>query len=1376
MQQKFKEIWLSLSAAERDIAIVWSMVYEAKTVLDFARLLNNISLLPPAKASRFTHAFTQEVTEKLHDLGLVKRHPEQGWIISTTHSEALMRMASMRPDFTFLLNDVRRELPYKPYYQPHAAEPLMREIRMAFYQQNESLFDRMQKEAANFFPAKASEGYFYNPLFEEFDARWVETLPLNWQMIAIRAAYNKALENWESLDGLLSFLESHHAIREPDYKQHREWLSEIYMLKGEWSRLLLWADLESTPWRRQALQLIYRVVKDEDEKVEILMQGLLPAYQQEKKNSYPADLSGYFYYLSLLRNGGVQHIDKIGLQLSQTDILDRPHLSGVYFVMQALEAFLRNEADVKEMAESGILGAPQNGFSVVFEAFYNLWTGQAADSKFLKRIDRLRDRAQLAGYRWVEMELTKVLSIAHHYEEFKSAYSQRAQDLEQALQISSLVNAMPRIEEWERALEVLSSLGLENRSKEKKRPKTSRLIWVIDVAKREIEAREQSLGKSGTWSKGRKVALRRIKEGEFQHLQPQDLAVAKTIEEETVRSYPQGTFFIRYEEAILALVNHPLVFLAQNINVNVELVKRSPQLLIEENEGDLALRFAQNFSAPGVQLIKETPTRYQVIEVTENHARILQQIGSGLVIPKRARHRLLEVSRHLGHIVEIQSTLNGQVDDIDKMEASEKIYVHLLPIAETFKLEFFVRPVATDAQYYKPGEGRKKVFTEVNGFQQIASRSLEKEVEAADQVVAACPSLQRIVYRDYEWQIDEVDDCLQILLELQPLRSSEQIVLEHPRGEKLRLVGSADFADLSLKLKGSGGWFDVEGTLRIDEQQVLSFRALLEHMEASPNSPFVQLSDGQFIALTEQLRRKLREMEGLVEERPNGDLRLHPLAAGVLDDFTDYLGEFEADMAWAETLKRLDNFQAINLRVPASFQAELRPYQLDGFRWMSRLANWGVGACLADDMGLGKTIQALAILAARAEHGPSLIIAPASVTRNWAREAEKFAPSLRPVLLGDGDRAEIIEQVGPHDMLIVSYGLLPFEGEILARKQFATIVLDEAQAIKNRGTKRSQVVMNLQADFKLVTTGTPIENHLGELWNLFQFLNPGLLGTYQRFTDKFIVPITKNNDGERRQQLRRIIQPFILRRRKSEVLTELPPKTEVNLSVELSAAERAFYEALRQSAIDNIEGAEGPNRRFHVLAELIKLRQAACHPQIIDPSLNIGSSKLSLVAETVEELREGGHKMLIFSQFVKHLSIVRAWLDEAGIPYQYLDGSTTGKQRDMAVQAFQAGEGDVFLISLRAGGTGLTLTAADYVLHLDPWWNPAVEDQASDRAHRIGQDRPVTVYRFIAENTIEEKIVKLHADKRDLADSLLAGTAQSAQLDTEELLNLIRYT
>jgi len=455
----------------------------------------------------------------------------------------------------------------------------------------------------------------------------------------------------------------------------------------------------------------------------------------------------------------------------------------------------------------------------------------------------------------------------------------------------------------------------------------------------------------------------------------------------------------------------------------------------------------------------------------------------------------------------------------------------------------------------------------------------------------------------------------------------------------------------------------------------------------------------------------------------------------------------------------------------------LRDYQKEGFQWLSKLADWGVGACLADDMGLGKTVQALAVILDRSKLGPSLVVAPASVCRNWVKEIDKFAPNLTPILFSESNRKRTIEKAKGNEVLITTYGLLQSENELFASKNFATIVLDEAQAIKNSSAKRSKAAMQLNGDLKIITTGTPIENHLGELWNLFRFINPGLLGSLKGFRNRFAIPIEKDGDKETQEQLQLLIRPFILRRHKKEVLKELPAKTEVVLSVDLSKEEEAFYEALRLEAVDSLENNQEDQagaKHLKVLAQLMRLRRACCNPKLVNPEVTFKSSKLELFGKTVEELVENGHKALVFSQFVGHLKLIEDYIKEKGIPYQYLDGSTPAKKRQERIDAFQNGEGELFLISLKAGGTGLNLTAADYVIHMDPWWNPAVEDQASDRAHRIGQTRPVTVYRLITENTIEEKIIKLHESKRDLADSLLKGTDASSKLSASDLLDLIK--
>jgi SNF2 family DNA or RNA helicase len=429
-------------------------------------------------------------------------------------------------------------------------------------------------------------------------------------------------------------------------------------------------------------------------------------------------------------------------------------------------------------------------------------------------------------------------------------------------------------------------------------------------------------------------------------------------------------------------------------------------------------------------------------------------------------------------------------------------------------------------------------------------------------------------------------------------------------------------------------------------------------------------------------------------------------------------------------------------------------------------------------MGLGKTIQALAVLLDRANQGPALVIAPTSVGFNWVREAETFAPALRAHAYRDTDRSEFLESVTKGDLVICSYGLALRDAPALSRVKWATMVLDEAQFIKNSRSKTSLAIRTISADWTLALTGTPIENHLGELWSLFRVVSPGLFGSWEQFRKRFAGPIERDGDQERRQALSRVIRPFMLRRSKQEVLSELPERTETTLYVDLSPDERRRYDEMRLAALGDLEGIVGApdseDQRFRVLAFLTRLRQLACHVGLVDKTWEGSSTKLELLVETLSELREEGHKALVFSQFTQHLGLIRSALDAQGIRYEYLDGSTPSASRQERVDRFQQGSADAFLISLKAGGTGLNLTAADYVIHMDPWWNPAVEAQATDRAHRIGQTKPVMVYRIVARGTIEEQILGLHRDKRDLVEGVMEGTTAAGGLSTEDLIALIR--
>ncbi|WP_222936053.1 DEAD/DEAH box helicase [Neolewinella lacunae] len=993
------------------------------------------------------------------------------------------------------------------------------------------------------------------------------------------------------------------------------------------------------------------------------------------------------------------------------------------------------------------------------------------------QVDNLRiqlAKGELQGLPWLSGELLHALGVLFPGETF-SVPTTHDWARPQVPGESSLLHLIPVKPAWAYALRQLASIGT---SKEKTSETNLRTIWIIDFDAQEAYCKEQKQGKSG-WTKGR-----RLKTTDLLHyphpevLDPADvrsLAAVRSYDGRrlsTAMSYQNDMLVADFAQMLHEIADHPRIYMDENRRIPVELIRSTPELQVTETAEGILLRFDPPIDAAGYRWQKETPTRYRIYHLTEEQAKLGWAIGSKLELPADQRPALEGILEKVRPLVQVQSTFDLIDEDLEVHAGSPLPCFHLLPFGEGYKVELHVKPLPAEPFYFQPGEGLPRSIIVLEDGRHILERPLAEELARAEQAIASCPTLTALPHPGFEWTVENTQAALRILLELRRLVTQGDISIEHPRGEKLRIVGNLGSDELAIRVGKQRDWFEVDGKLTVDENRVLDLQLVLEHLQ-SDQSNFIELAEGQFVALTDELRDRILEMEGLLH-RKGEKFQLPVLAATAFSELTEGLQDLELDEAWNESLERIRTANNIRPRVPKEFLADLRDYQKEGFRWMMRLAAWGVGGCLADDMGLGKTVQALAVLTARAHLGPSLVIAPASVTRNWQRETERFAPSLQPILIATRQDTPQLSQLGPNDLALVSYGLLPFIGEELAAIPFANIVLDEAQAIKNAATKRAKTVQDLQGDFKLATTGTPIENHLGELWSLFRFLNPGLLLGKQAFNEKYNRPIARDGNAERQRALKNLVQPFILRRRKDEVLTELPPKTEIILEVELSEEEKALYEAMRRQAVEAIAAAEEQQRRFTVLAQLTKLRQAACHPRLVRPTSKLGSAKLELVGETLLEILESGHKALVFSQFVKHLKIVENWVKGQRIPYQYLDGSTPGAQREAAVNAFQGGEGDVFLISLKAGGTGLNLTAADYVLHLDPWWNPAVEDQASDRAHRIGQQRPVTVYRFVSQGTIEERIISLHREKRDLADQILSGTGNAGALEVDEILAMIR--
>jgi len=591
--------------------------------------------------------------------------------------------------------------------------------------------------------------------------------------------------------------------------------------------------------------------------------------------------------------------------------------------------------------------------------------------------------------------------------------------------------------------------------------------------------------------------------------------------------------------------------------------------------------------------------------------------------------------------------------------------------------------------------------------------------------------------------------------------------------------------DIDVEEDDNNDWFDLRFEIEINGQKLdllPLISQLLNQYEPNqlPDSLTLELGNNQYLNIpSAQLKPVLDTLYELYDKnglQKNGALRLSRFDAARLNELdeqgSNYL-QWNGGEALRKLGQQLNDFQGITpVEPPTGLNVSLRDYQKQGLNWLQFLREFGFAGILADDMGLGKTVQTLAYLLLEKEQGrmdkPCLIIAPTSLMSNWRREAEQFAPSLKVLVLQGTERQQKFNQIADYDLILSTYPLLGRDEEALLSHHYHTLILDEAQVVKNPKAIAAQVIRRIKTDHRLCLTGTPMENHLGELWSLFDFLMPGFLGNLRQFNSLFRKPIEKYGDNERRQQLTQRIAPFMLRRTKNEVMKELPKKTEIIRSVTLAKSQAALYESIRMSmehkvrqAIAN-KGLSGSH--ITILDALLKLRQVCCDPRLLQLSqarLVKESAKLELLMQMLPEMIEEGRRILLFSAFTKMLGHIEAALKKEGISYSKLTGQT--RDRDAAIEQFKSGQADVFLISLKAGGVGLNLTEADTVIHYDPWWNPAAENQATDRAHRIGQDKAVFVYKLVTENSVEEKIIAMQAKKQALAEAVYNKGEQTAE-------------
>ncbi len=598
-------------------------------------------------------------------------------------------------------------------------------------------------------------------------------------------------------------------------------------------------------------------------------------------------------------------------------------------------------------------------------------------------------------------------------------------------------------------------------------------------------------------------------------------------------------------------------------------------------------------------------------------------------------------------------------------------------------------------------------------------------------------------------------------------------------GETLDLAPM--LADL---LRRDARWLNARQMAAIDDIAIISLRAPGGKRIDAPAGPLKAIVGAMVDLLTDPTRNQRKDGDplhlGAWEARRIEALRAGLVLAHRVGTVNGWNNDWQlqGDAGLAQLAKRLRSIGTPQpVAAPQGLQVQLRPYQLEGLAWLQYLRAQGLGGILADDMGLGKTAQALAHVLTEKEAGrlkrPALVVLPTSLLFNWQAEAARMAPSLRVLALHGADRGKRYLHIADHDLVLTTYPLLWRDVEALAAEPFHLLILDEAQMVKNAGSRSARALRKLQAPHLLCLTGTPLENHLGELWAQFDFLMPGFLGDVRSFNARWRKPIEENGETLRAQLLAQRVRPFILRRRKQDVATELPPRTETILRLQLQGKQRELYEAVRTTADKQVrralerQGFEGS--QIAILDALLKLRQVCCDPRLVKGTTKTAHTmeraKLELLADLLPALVDDGRRVLVFSQFTEMLALAAELLNTLALPYLTLTGQTPPRQRGAVVRQFQA-QGDasaaILLVSLKAGGLGLNLTAADTVIHLDPWWNPAVEEQATARAHRIGQDQPVFVYKLVVEGSIEERMLELQARKAALAQGVLGHDAEGA--------------
>ncbi len=1291
----------------------------------------------------------RDITKRLNQIGLISLGSRYWNPFGSTHPQYYFAVALR------LLEGHPKHVAYleKLYTQPSGIYDFLWRIAKAIHTQDPKIISNI-----HLFPEWTRSPHPYlEPLFghKEFLSAFASLNPQQMEQMLHDRLDNMLLhEAWDEKQlGELQDVIGYYGTNEPKTKDHLSDLLTAYRFLFEGTKPV-WKSKEPSCWTLYIDALLSVFRGDLDAAGKLFETSLkLRNKATENKNLYENPLLDFFLILYYAKANTPATLKKANqfLNKSVTDSAD-------YYPCRIIVKQIINTEDDKRL---------KSDIEYCLSSFHALTISKHL-AALLTQYFGLADEVKKGLFKATTDPRCALLrhELSPYFE------TTDRQQLEDRFGGKPILFSIHRKEHWESVIENLTAqVAISKEKSNNPTQRDTRIIYIISDYE-SMEPLEQHQLKSGAWSVGTRISTDKFMRQELDSMDETDKKIASAS-----RSYSYYSIYGRY--AIPQLIGSDRVFInSPQGRQPVEIVEEKPFIAIEKAKNGFVVKtnvpekdeFVREKTNPTL-IRRDSKTHFTVFKLTDFERKIIETLTNLGMFPKQAESKLIQFIEQISDKVEIHSDLLEGGSTLQKKEGLSRLLLRVVPDKETFMISILAQPLEGGKLRLMPGMGQETVFDEANGERYHVSRNLEAEKYNLMEIKGFMQEelLTSVSVNQAEMEPESLLGLLEFVSD-----HSDRFEMEWPEGKKLNLKAKLSKDLIKINLVSKENWFEVEGNITIGDNIMSALEFLNLISQGIYHERFVKLNETDYIAITEQLAKYLRRLEGLAQQS-HGKVRIPFYQVGALAEIvhnTD--GSLKADKGMESLVKKIEKAAKMKIAIPSALQAELRDYQREGFKWMVRLSEWGAGACLADDMGLGKTVQTIAFLLHKAAKGPSLVVCPASVMLNWANELSRFAPSLEVKILNESsDRDALLDKAKAYDIVLTTYGLLVREEEALTKLQWNIVCLDEAHTIKNRGTKMSSSAMKLKSESRVILTGTPIQNYLSELWNLFQFLNPGLLGSFDSFMNKYIIPIERDGNEERRLQLKRMITPFMLRRTKAEVIEELPEKTEITHDIQLTDAEITTYETLREATEQALQSEDKVD--VNILAQITKLRQAACSIGLIEKGWKMGSTKIATAVDLVEEIVKSKNSVLVFSQFTSFLDMAKTQI-EARIGKDklfYLDGSTPIRKREKMVADFQHGLVPVFLISLKAGGLGLNLTNANYVIHLDPWWNPAIEQQATDRAYRIGQNKNVTVYHLISRHTIEEKILRLHKTKRDLADSLLSGSNVSRAMTIDDLKFLV---